>query len=1262
MLSIAGECLEGAAITSDTDQTDRAGIYLCGLRVTQQLGMAFREQSTSDFGVDAQAEGKRDGYTTGRLVGLQIKTGPSWFRKTYEGGWIFRPKKKHVSYWLNHSLPVYVLLVNLKTEAIYWQEISERTLQTGPKGGIFVQVPEANVIATAREPWEAAAEKFASTAAEDYDDNLGLLAPSTAGIIRGLAAASPAGNAALLCAHLARGRRAPQLTVQTLLTGMPHWLIDLGGDGHAALADFAHSHGADDLAIESLLAGAARFPSHELRFTTSAALIALHSAPERARELLESARAMSADFSARIEIGFLALEHPAPVAPVPVPADLAARLAAVDDDAFVAAFLSAQQSLAGDLDAAVTLAEKAQALDPGSWQYLSSLAHLLTRRSRSARRRPDDQERATALAERAVDQLHHWNGPSQEALRVLLQALTLAGAFSRVLDRALPPPRGRASDREAATAEVIAAAAAAARALDRTELADSLVGSLPDGIDKQFALLRHNTPGHDRDAARNEWAALLDQLDETRPEQFAQAVMRLADLGVDNSARLDPLVQAGMITPQVRELAKATAAAARDLSSALPTLRTLADSDDMAATKLIDLLIAAGQLDDARAAALSAYARFGEPAFLVQAAELLMKLGLDGEAQQAASEAVGQSGLDAVSRQAAHWVLAETAITAAEAAGSTVTATQSWRRAEHHLAECVGAADGLPARPHDVWNLIHVQMKLGAPERAYATLLAHDPEIRSKQDAYLYAAVTETQPGTPEVFARMLDLADRFDDDPQFSGALLSAVVARTRDEGQEPATPADTRLELAQDLRAQAFAAFTQHAERHGDASPIRMVQGLTTEDLAAKMLEFMRQDHGPLLDLVEMIRQVRVPFGMLTTMISRPYSSTLAQRALGYFIAGTGSGADDQADEDAVAAARNRDIVVDTSALLVSSVLGEFDYARGQFRTLLAPPASRQDVTAGRRDLDGRSAGSGSVSYNDKTDSLMASEPDITGHLAALDRFTKLEQALARTQLTPAPPLSSLGEIAIENAEAWLAPIALAKERGLALWSDDVAQRNLARYCGVPAFGTITLQQTRAAERLAAGDADDEARTAAVLAARRAETVQALGERVVDVITDAETIIEQARHEEWGDPGLAAATVGRPTWWLLSPAPWNDLQAILAAARKDSGPVETWQSTAMWGASVLAPDDPSRMAVLIAGVCLTDSSSRDPASHAAAMLRIGADVAAQRQARPPADYLAQAGAELAAVGVLADPLSFIAQVRTHLHEEDHGEAGADV
>ncbi len=1252
---VTHEWLGGAVITSDTDQTDRAGIALCSLSVTLDLGFVFREQGTSDFGVDAQVEMKREGRPTGRLVGLQIKTGPSWFEESYDDGWIFRPKKRHISYWLNHSLPIYVLLVDLGTKAIYWQEITERTLQTGPRGGVFVQIPQSNVIASARGPWETAAEKFANTAAEDYDDNLSRLAPSTAGIVRGLALASHA-DASLLCAHLARGRNAPELTARTLLVGMPHWLTNLGADGYAALADFAHSHGVDDLAVEALLAGADRFRSHQLRFTTSAGLIALNFDPDRARDLLGSAQAMSPDFSARVEIGFLVLGHPAAAAPIPVPADLATRLAAIADDAFVLAFVAAQRALADDLNAAVDLAEKALALESDSWQHLTSLAHLLTRRSRSAQRRPDDQERAIELAERAVDQLHQWNGPTEQALQTLLRVLTLAGSFAQILDRTLHPPEGRASEREAVRPEVISAAADAARALDRAELADSLIDSLPDGIDKRFALLRHNTASNP-EVNRAEWTSLLDVLDETRPEQLAQAVMRLADLGVDRSARLDTMVQTGLITPEVQALARVTAAAARDLPSGLPALRILSDANDAATLKMIDLLAAADRLDDAQAAALAAYSRFSEPGFLVQSAELLMKLGRPHEAQAAANDALGHSGLDAFSRRTAHRILAAIAVRTAEAADDTAASTQSWRRAEYHFAESVNIADGLRADPHDVWNLIHIQMKLGDPVRAHATLSAHDPEIRSKHDAALWAAVVDTQPGNAAVFARMLDLADRFDDDPQFSGQLLSAVVARTRDEGQQPATPADMRVELAHDLRARAFAAFALHAQRHGEASPIRIIEGVTTEELVAKMTEFMRQDHGPLLDLVEMIRQVRVPFGMLSTMIGRPYSSTLAQRALGYFIAGTSNDADDDADESAAAAARNSDIVVDVSALLVSSVLGEFEYARGQFRTLFAPTDSQHDITAGRRDLDGRSAGSGSVAYDDTTASVVARAADIDSHLAALERFARLQQALASMQLTHAPPLSSLGELSMQGAEAWLAPIALAKERGLALWSDDVAQRNLARACAVSAFGTITLQQLRAAERLAVEDADDQACTA-VLAARRAETIRALGERVVDVLADAETIIEQARHEGWSDPSLAAATVGRPTWWSLSPTPWSDLQAILAAAREGSGSVQMWQATAMWGASALALEDPSRMAVLIAGVCLVDTSSPAHVTDAVAMLRIGSNVAAQRKAHPPGDYLAQAGTELAAAGVLADPQSFIAEVRSRIHEEDHDEA----
>ena len=1218
--------------------------------------MAFREQATSDFGVDAQAEIKREGRPTGRLVGLQIKTGPSYFGEPYEDGWIFRPEDQHVRYWLNHSLPIYVLLVSLDPMAVYWQHVTEQQLRTGPRGGVYLQVPSANVLATAGDSWEAAAEKFASTAVEDYEDNLTRLPPSTAAILQRHADARP-GDVALLCAHLARGRHAPELTARTLLVSTPPWLTNLEADGYAALADFTSSHGASALAAEVMQEGAGRFPARGPRFTANAGLLLLDSDRDRAQELLQSARAASSGFNAQAEIGLLILGHPVGSgAPFQIPPEVASRLASVTDDAVVLDFRARQHARANDLEAAAGLAEQALSLEPSEWQLLDHLAHILTRRSISVHRRPDDQERAAELAARAVDQLHQWDGPSGQALRTLMHVLVLAGSASKILDRALPPPNGRATESEAKRPEVIFTAVGAALALERPELADALIDSMPDGIDKRFAVLRRDTPSGSQESDRAEWTALLGLLDETRPEQLVQAVMHLADIGVDRSSRLDNLVGASLVEPGVQALAGATAAAVRDLVTGLPALRVLSDTDDVAAVRMISLLASAGLLDDAQAAAQTAYSRFGEPAFLVRAAAFAMQLGRIADASAAASDALGHIGLDAFDRRTAHRIMAQAAVKDAESTAGTGASTRFWRRAESHFLECTSTGSGLRADPGDVWNLVHVQLKLGEHARAAITLASHNPEVVSIYEAKLWFWVFETQEGEAASFAYALDLADRFDDDPQFSGALLSAVITKTRDGGQEPATPADNRLAVAGDLRAQAFAALAAHAERHGDASPFRVIQvPEDPQEFLAKMTELVRREHRPLLDLLDMIRQGRAPLGVLTTMLREPYSSTLAIRGVGYFIVAAGNDAEDAADESAAAAARNADVVVDISALLVSSLLGEFEYARGQFRTLLSPTVCGHDITAGRSRLDGWSASSGSVFYDPERDSAVPKAPDIAGHLAALERFSQLERAFRRTQAASAPPLSSLGELSMEGAEAWLAPVALAKQRGLCLWSDDATQRSFARACGVSAFGTVTLQQLRAAERLTT--AGDDNAVAIVLDARRTEVMTAIAERVVDVPADAELLIEQARREEWKDLGLAAATVGRAVWWTLSPTPWQDLQSLLAAAREDSGPAAAWQEIAMWGAGALTPDDPARAATLIACACLIETSLEDRVSHAARMLQNGSAMASRLQIPSPADYLAQAAIGLAAIGVLTDLQAFVSQVRER-YEEEQGHA----
>lgn len=60
---------------NDTDSVNRQGVALVELRVTRHYGWIVRDQPTSDYGIDAHVEIREYGLPTGRLLGLQIKTG-----------------------------------------------------------------------------------------------------------------------------------------------------------------------------------------------------------------------------------------------------------------------------------------------------------------------------------------------------------------------------------------------------------------------------------------------------------------------------------------------------------------------------------------------------------------------------------------------------------------------------------------------------------------------------------------------------------------------------------------------------------------------------------------------------------------------------------------------------------------------------------------------------------------------------------------------------------------------------------------------------------------------------------------------------------------------------------------------------------------------------------------------------------------------------------------------------------------------------------
>ncbi|MCX4513277.1 DUF4365 domain-containing protein [Streptomyces sp. NBC_01619] len=114
--------------------TERAGVSWVEHVVHTELGWLFRPQDVSDFGIDAHIEVvDSDSVATGRLLGLQIKSGSSYFGAPTESGWWF-PCKAHAPYWLGHSLPVLVMLYTPEEKRVYWQHVNRHTVVSTGEG------------------------------------------------------------------------------------------------------------------------------------------------------------------------------------------------------------------------------------------------------------------------------------------------------------------------------------------------------------------------------------------------------------------------------------------------------------------------------------------------------------------------------------------------------------------------------------------------------------------------------------------------------------------------------------------------------------------------------------------------------------------------------------------------------------------------------------------------------------------------------------------------------------------------------------------------------------------------------------------------------------------------------------------------------------------------------------------------------------------------------------------------------------------------
>jgi hypothetical protein len=131
---------------TDSAATGDIGVSRTRTIFLEELGWLFREQSSMDYGIDAHVEVVDSRSVLGLLLALQIKGGSRYFRSPSPDGWWFRARKGQFRYWLGHTIPVVIVLVDVGNRVGYWQLVSESTVVEQDAREWKLEVPRGNVL------------------------------------------------------------------------------------------------------------------------------------------------------------------------------------------------------------------------------------------------------------------------------------------------------------------------------------------------------------------------------------------------------------------------------------------------------------------------------------------------------------------------------------------------------------------------------------------------------------------------------------------------------------------------------------------------------------------------------------------------------------------------------------------------------------------------------------------------------------------------------------------------------------------------------------------------------------------------------------------------------------------------------------------------------------------------------------------------------------------------------------------------------------
>lgn len=1086
---------------------DRRGVSVVDEIVSDELSWHFREQPILDFGVDAHVEVVTDDdLVTGRNIGLQIKSGSSYFKRLRptRDGWTFSCDNDHLAYWLGHSLPLVVVIVDTDKKA-YWQVVTPDTVAEKPKSfTLFIPKSQRFDASAKRRLLEIAGRS--GGVLEALPQRYAQLPPPVAHALRRAADLDRLATARL-AERFTRGSDLTEMTVASLVAAQPTWLVlsPAAQNLWLAVAAYAAAHQHKFLGAEAYLLAAEAGGAQSARARALAGLGLLYDGDrDRSPDLLRRARAEGAVLLA--DMGLIALALPERDARAfEIPQSIRdATHEQIDAEPAVWNFLSEAAIRRGDLDKGIEYQERALAChgDDAGGTHLALAKAILRRESISSRPSARQWRRAVTHAHTAVEQRRRWNGPSAEALAWLLRIYLRTGEIDDAVTAALPVSRGgTAREHESRDPEVARLGVRAAHVAGNTEAVEFFLSPLPENA--QTRLVRaeiQDITGLSRQERLTTWRALVAEADDD--EMTAQCVSRLVYLG-DWPAQADLLQQRSIVPPDGIAMFKAIyQARSGNRDGGLAALRQLARTYPAAAHALVEILAEDVSADAAIAESERQISRSQDPNLRLQLIDLLRGQGLREPAAQLAEKTINDAALATYLRLELCRRYVADKQQASDIAGATEFARVGLEIADD---------------PQLAWALVSGLLEQGELAEARAALAQHRPQPVSDKEIRLWVHLRLGQPLSADDAQTMLELIDRLPDGRIRQG-LITLLIRDVLVNGEH------STATYATDLVRQVE---TLAADRTGQEGILQV--SLDDEDAIRAILEQRQPDPALAEQLIDGVRRGVTGLDELAAQTNLPYGAALVHRAAGVLFAADLAPGLRRTGEHAAHHALDAGLaVVDMSSLHLLNLLEPDDrlLLRDAIRDLCAPVGVVNDAIRTRDAVHTATTATQQL-FLGADGRIERAALTVVQRARLREHAQLLENAVRGLRLLPVP------EPARQSTDA----IALATQLGIPLWCDDTRSRQRARVRNVATFGLLDLLTVLAG----CGARIDTSRVLRRLA----------GQYVVDLPLEADDVAAVAAAEDWAD-GPAHILLHRTGWWRHHEQTWQHAFAGIAQAAR--------------------------------------------------------------------------------------------------------------